>query len=248
MEVLIVMCPQNDKISGVLGSPEAVSIVPRICERIESFEGIILTALDWNNSEEAYLSSPEGGRYPKHCIYGTYGFTTNKDIINSINARPFDNLLTYLKERKAHDDAERAEKIARGETVETPIDFTDYEHGYPKTFGLYQHTNGVICHYFWDYNEAYPEDPIEKITFIGYCTDECIHPFMNYIRTYMPGTVLAIDAACCAGTTPELHIKALRSLKEQLFVVENWEDTDPDAENDFVATEYPVYTDPETLI
>ncbi len=246
MEILVVMCPQNDKISGPLGSQEAVSIVPRICDYIESFDGIVLNVLDCN-TDGVYETTPEANNHPIHCIANTYGFNPDKNILNSIKSMPFDNLLTYLKERKARDDAERAEKIANGIPVENPLDFTDYENGYKRTFYLYQHTTGVICHYFWDYNEAHQDDPIEKITFIGYCTDEAIYPFVNYIRTYMPATVIAIDGSCCAGTTPELHNKALRALKEKLFVIENWTDPNEEEENDFIEPEYPVYIDPAEI-
>ena len=44
--ILVAVDLQNDFIDGALGTPEAVEIVERACERIRSHEGPILVTLD----------------------------------------------------------------------------------------------------------------------------------------------------------------------------------------------------------
>ena len=43
MKILVVVDMQNDFIDGALGTREAVAIVPKVVEKIKSFEGRILT-------------------------------------------------------------------------------------------------------------------------------------------------------------------------------------------------------------
>ena len=42
MKILVVVDMQNDFIDGALGTREAVAIVPKVVEKIKSFEGRIL--------------------------------------------------------------------------------------------------------------------------------------------------------------------------------------------------------------
>ncbi|MDR3215808.1 MAG: cysteine hydrolase [Clostridiaceae bacterium] len=70
---LIVIDMQNDFIDGALGTPEAVTIVPNVAEKIRSFkgDGIIFT-LDTHGAD--YLDTAEGKGLPvPHCIRGTTG-------------------------------------------------------------------------------------------------------------------------------------------------------------------------------
>ena len=42
MEVLVVVDMQNDFIDGSLGTKEAVSIVPKVADKIKNFKGLVL--------------------------------------------------------------------------------------------------------------------------------------------------------------------------------------------------------------
>ena len=42
MEVLVVVDMQNDFIDGSLGTKEAVSIVPKVADKIKNFKGMVL--------------------------------------------------------------------------------------------------------------------------------------------------------------------------------------------------------------
>ena len=74
-KVLIVIDMQNDFIDGSLGTSEAVSIVPKVKERIEKALAAgdkVLFTMDTHG--ENYMSTQEGKKLPvRHCIKGTWG-------------------------------------------------------------------------------------------------------------------------------------------------------------------------------
>ena len=70
---LVVVDMQNDFIDGSLGTPEAVAVVPRVVDRIGSFEGTVVCTLDTHG--EDYPDTREGRMLPvPHCIKGTDGW------------------------------------------------------------------------------------------------------------------------------------------------------------------------------
>jgi len=70
---LIVVDMQKDFVDGALGSPEAVSIVPAVIEKVEKFDGEIIFTKDTHETD--YLESSEGRMLPvEHCIRGTEGW------------------------------------------------------------------------------------------------------------------------------------------------------------------------------
>lgn len=73
MKYLIVVDMQNDFISMALGTKEALSILPRVKEKIEGFDGKVIFTRDTHG--EDYLATREGRLLPvKHCIKGTLGW------------------------------------------------------------------------------------------------------------------------------------------------------------------------------
>lgn len=70
---LIVIDMQNDFIDGSLGTKEAMGIVPKVVEKIKTFEGNVIFTQDTHQKE--YLSTQEGRKLPvEHCIQGTHGW------------------------------------------------------------------------------------------------------------------------------------------------------------------------------
>ena len=57
------------------------------------------------------------------------------------------------------------------------------------------------------------EEPIEKITFVGLCTDICVISNAMIAKAYLPEVKIAVDAACCAGVTVDTHNAALATMK-----------------------------------
>lgn len=79
MNVLIVIDMQNDFIDGALGTPEAQKILPRVVERVQSFDGRIIFTRDTHG--EDYLHTQEGRKLPvPHCIRGTHGWQIHEQL------------------------------------------------------------------------------------------------------------------------------------------------------------------------
>ncbi|MBQ8014745.1 MAG: cysteine hydrolase [Clostridia bacterium] len=56
------------------------------------------------------------------------------------------------------------------------------------------------------------DEKIESITLIGLCTDICVISNAMLIKAFLPETPIFVDAACCAGVTPENHERALDAM------------------------------------
>ena len=57
------------------------------------------------------------------------------------------------------------------------------------------------------------EMEIDEVQLIGVCTDICIISNALVIKAFLPEVKVVVDAACCAGTTPESHKRALETMK-----------------------------------
>lgn len=62
------------------------------------------------------------------------------------------------------------------------------------------------------YNEN-KQNKIDSIELVGLCTDICVISNALLIKAYMPEVPVLVDAACCAGVTPESHNNALEAMK-----------------------------------
>ena len=56
-------------------------------------------------------------------------------------------------------------------------------------------------------------ESVERVTLIGLCTDICVLANAMLLRAALPETPIVVDAACCAGVTPESHRRALETMK-----------------------------------
>ncbi len=57
-------------------------------------------------------------------------------------------------------------------------------------------------------------DPNElSIELIGLCTDICVVSNALLLKAYFPQTPIYVDAACCAGVTPDSHAAALTTMR-----------------------------------
>ncbi len=89
MKILVVVDMQNDFIDGALGTREAVAIVPKVVEKIKSFEGRILFTRDTHEAD--YLGTQEGKNLPvEHCIRGTRGWELAPEIEKLRTEEPID--------------------------------------------------------------------------------------------------------------------------------------------------------------
>ena len=64
--------------------------------------------------------------------------------------------------------------------------------------------------------------PYEVVEFAGVCTDICVVSNALLIKAFYPEQRIQIDAACCAGSSPEAHLKALDVMKNcQCKIINN---------------------------
>ena len=91
-KLLIVVDMQNDFVSGVLGTKEAVAIVPSVASLVKDFDGDIFFTRDTHHDN--YLDTAEGRKLPVvHCIEGSEGWEIIPELIPLVeekNARVFD--------------------------------------------------------------------------------------------------------------------------------------------------------------
>ena len=69
--------------------------------------------------------------------------------------------------------------------------------------------------------ELNEKDTIESITFVGLCTDICVISNVMVTKAFFPEIPVIVDAACCAGVSPETHKNALEAMKVCQVKVEN---------------------------
>lgn len=62
---------------------------------------------------------------------------------------------------------------------------------------------------------------IGSVTFVGLCTDICVISNVMVTKAFLPEVPVIVDAACCAGVTPESHKNALEAMKVCQVKVEN---------------------------
>lgn len=158
MKTLIVIDMQNDFITGALGTPEAVKILPRVREKVAKYTAAGCPVLFTRDTHgEDYLATAEGRALPvRHCIRGSWGWQITDGLAPA------------------------------GATV---ID--------KPTFG------------WTHWNLPAPE----HIEIVGLCTDICVVSNALILKAMYPEADISVDAACCAGVTPESHLAALRTMQ-----------------------------------
>ena len=165
-EFLIVVDMQKDFVDGALGTPEAVAIVPAVCDRIRAFDGEVIVTYDTH--PDTYLDTAEGKKLPvPHCIKGTDGWQLDAAVADVLTGKSY-------------------------HTVEKP------------TFGSTDLPYLVAA-------MAGEED--FSITLIGLCTDICVVSNALLLKAHFPEKTIRVDAACCAGVTPDTHTAALATMK-----------------------------------
>ena len=84
-KILIIIDMQNDFIDGALGTPEAVSIVPYVKNKILEYDPAdIIATMDTHEAD--YLQTQEGRNLPvEHCIRGTKGWEIREDIADLLS-------------------------------------------------------------------------------------------------------------------------------------------------------------------
>ncbi len=170
--ILVAVDMQKDFIDGALGTKEAEAIVPRVLEKLRSFNGPVIFTRDTHH--EDYLQTQEGRRLPvPHCIEGTEGW-------------------------QIHPELERYRLLP-------PVDKPGFGSTRLQTL----------------LTEMDAGEPIASVTLIGLCTDICVISNALLIKAALPEARIIVDAACCAGVTPQSHRNALAAMRACQIDIEN---------------------------
>lgn len=95
-KILVVVDMQNDFITGPLGTPEAVSIVDKVVEKIRGEEWDYVYYTMDTHFVNTYSETQEGKKLPiNHCFRRSDGWLLNIDVITAI-----DNCASYEKIEK----------------------------------------------------------------------------------------------------------------------------------------------------
>lgn len=185
-KLLVVVDMQNDFIDGSLGTKEAQEIVPKVVEKINNFDGIVVATKDTHY--EDYFSTQEGKKLPvKHCIKGEYGWVFNEKIKTALLSSE-----TYAGYRKLNKGIYLLDAYCK------------------ETFGSLDLQYDCETEFGED-NRSHPENV--EITLIGLCTDICVISNAMLLKAALPEAKVIVDASCCAGVTPESHKNALEAMK-----------------------------------
>ena len=84
-KILVVVDMQNDFIDGALGTKEAVGIVDKVIEKIQSYPADCIYATRDTHAQN-YLETSEGRYLPvEHCIKGTNGWEIREEIAKTMS-------------------------------------------------------------------------------------------------------------------------------------------------------------------
>lgn len=78
--------------------------------------------------------------------------------------------------------------------------------------GLWKEGDRIIDKPSFGYT-GWGELALEEVELIGVCTDICVVSNALLLKAAFPEIPVGVDAACCAGVTPEAHTAALAVLK-----------------------------------
>lgn len=184
-KVLVVVDMQNDFCGpdGVLTTPEAQAIVPKVAQYIRDNadkDTVLFFTRDTHDTN--YLDTQEGRRLPiLHCLKDTYGWELAPEMEEAI----YDTRGKYF-------DFDTYFPFVSDHIINKP------------TFGSVDFQNLL---YILD-----EEDDIKEITFLGVCTDICIISNAMLAKATLPEATIKVVADCCAGVTPDRHNAALEAM------------------------------------
>lgn len=209
IKILVVVDMQYDFIDGVLGSPEAVEIVPRVKEKIDNFEIVdsdlgkyldpdklesskIFYTADQHDPEDAMDNHHvEMKMIPEHCIRYTHGSGIEESISDSLRSK----------------GAKLVLKNKFGTSLVADLIRAIYADQLDRRNDIY--------------NEAiYVNGERLEIEICGLCTDICVLSNAIILRSIFPEATIRVNANLTAGSTPEAKEAALKIMENNLIIID----------------------------
>lgn len=193
MKTLVVIDMQNDFIDGVLGTEEAKEVVPKVVQKIDTFV------------KEAEKDDEE------RCVIATAdihydGYLDTQEGRNL----PIEHCMDQTEGSYINDDVKNALVLSSDR-----VKFLMYD----KSSFASVEAAGEIVDLRRDGRDVSEDD---EVILIGVCTDICVISNAMLLKAFDPELRITVDAACCAGTTPENHENALRAMRQCQINIENW--------------------------
>lgn len=193
MKTLVVIDMQNDFIDGVLGTKEAKEVVPKVVQKIDTFV------------KEAEKDDEE------RCIIATVdihydGYLDTQEGRNL----PVEHCMDQTEGSYINDDVKNALVLSSDR-----VKFLMYD----KSSFASVEAAGEIVDLRRDGRDVSEDD---EVILIGVCTDICVISNAMLLKAVDPELRITVDAACCAGTTPENHENALLAMRQCQINIENW--------------------------
>ncbi|MDR1439888.1 MAG: cysteine hydrolase [Clostridiales bacterium] len=66
---------------------------------------------------------------------------------------------------------------------------------------------------------AAPQNALEEVELVGLCTDICVVSNAVLLKSFLQGVPIAVDASCCAGTSPAAHDSALETMRSCQIII-----------------------------
>jgi nicotinamidase-related amidase len=66
----------------------------------------------------------------------------------------------------------------------------------------------------------FQQGAIDSVELIGLCTDICVISNALLLKAFCPELPISVDAACCAGVTPERHETALNAMEACQIIIQ----------------------------
>lgn len=148
-------------------------------------------------------------------IDGSLGNEGNDEIVKPIEEliHNFDGEVIFTRDTHHEDYLETLEGInlpiihcqEGSHGWEIRIDTGDHKIFDKETFGSYD-----LVDYLVDLNN---EEKIEKITFVGICTDICVLSNVTMVKNALPNTPIEVIESMCKGTNEDNHKASLQAMK-----------------------------------
>jgi nicotinamidase-related amidase len=77
----------------------------------------------------------------------------------------------------------------------------------------------TLAQTLWEKNQ---ETKIASVELVGLCTDICVISNALLLKALLPELPVIVDAACCAGVTPDKQEAALQTMESCQIIIKNW--------------------------
>ena len=192
-KILVVVDMQNDFLTGALKNDDAIKVIGNVERKIkESCRNGDDIIFTMDLHNEDYMATEEGKNLPvPHCIDGTDGCKIYSPVIGSA-VKNTPGIFDTEEDKVTIVCKNTFGSVSLGELIRDRVEK-----------GL--QTNNAVT----------------EIELIGVCTDICVISNALLVKAFVPNLPVSVDAACCAGVTPESHDTAIKAMEACQIHVRN---------------------------